>query len=195
VGHFGGLPGPWHGGPKHGIEPGVTDGAPITCQACHAGTVDPAATLPGGFFWLDTTGDYDLGGQLGYACAAAATGAGVDAPAGGRRGASRPLRHVRRGGATWSSTRARRSPALPWLPAASDRPSRPYWGRPRRHHAARPVRRAASTAGRSRSTSPAPAYEPATKTCSNVACHLFETEVRWGAPHDGWDTCARCHPF
>jgi predicted CxxxxCH...CXXCH cytochrome family protein len=35
-------------------------------------------------------------------------------------------------------------------------------------------------------------WAPATKTCSSVACHLDQTSVVWGAPHDG--SCATCHP-
>jgi predicted CxxxxCH...CXXCH cytochrome family protein len=190
-GHFGGLPGPWHGGPKHGSEPGLTDGAPITCQACHAGTVDPAATLSGGFFWLDTTGDYDLGGPLGYACAAC-HGAGEGAPAAGA-GRVRPLRHVN--GRRDVEFDARTAlPALPWLPAPPDRPSRPYWVTPGAVTLPAPFDGGLEGATLSLHLAGA-RYDPATKTCSDVACHLFEAEVRWGAPHDGWDACARCHPF
>jgi len=38
-------------------------------------------------------------------------------------------------------------------------------------------------------------YAPATKTCSNVACHLFETSETWGRPHAGSAACAACHGF
>ena len=69
TGHFAGLPGPAHGGgSKHGGESpsfpldAFQSAAPITCQACHAETVDPANVAPGGSFWLDTTGDYQLPG-------------------------------------------------------------------------------------------------------------------------------------
>jgi predicted CxxxxCH...CXXCH cytochrome family protein len=37
-------------------------------------------------------------------------------------------------------------------------------------------------------------YDPATKTCTSVACHLAQTTVVWGAPH-GWAACDSCHPF
>ena len=68
-GHFGGLPGPWHGA-KHGARARARRTARRSpARPATRDTVDPAATLPGGSFWLDTTGDYDLGGALGYACA------------------------------------------------------------------------------------------------------------------------------
>jgi predicted CxxxxCH...CXXCH cytochrome family protein len=34
-------------------------------------------------------------------------------------------------------------------------------------------------------------YVPATKTCTNVPCHLLETEVQWG---EGY-SCNRCHQY
>jgi predicted CxxxxCH...CXXCH cytochrome family protein len=38
-------------------------------------------------------------------------------------------------------------------------------------------------------------YDSATKTCSNVACHLLRTDVKWGTPYKGGVTndCERCH--
>jgi predicted CxxxxCH...CXXCH cytochrome family protein len=36
-------------------------------------------------------------------------------------------------------------------------------------------------------------WDPPTKTCSSVACHLSQTTVVWGAPHDG--SCSTCHPY
>jgi predicted CxxxxCH...CXXCH cytochrome family protein len=36
-------------------------------------------------------------------------------------------------------------------------------------------------------------YDPATKTCTNVACHLYQTTVVWGTPHAGFSACAACH--
>ena len=42
-------------------------------------------------------------------------------------------------------------------------------------------------------------YAPATKTCSNVACHTLRTDVVWGTPYKGGIeegyACARCHNF
>ena len=46
-------------------------------------------------------------------------------------------------------------------------------------------------------------YDPATKTCSNVACHYgspfgnYQQKVKWGSPYRGWNTpwqeCDQCH--
>lgn len=88
-GHFGGLPGPWHT-TYHG---GTTEGsAPITCQTCHYDTVAVTNVGPGGFYYLDTTGNYDLGGQLDYVCTFCHTGqAGAPAQ---KAGAIATKRHV-----------------------------------------------------------------------------------------------------
>jgi predicted CxxxxCH...CXXCH cytochrome family protein len=189
-GHFGGLPGPWHTS-KHGVAPGTTDAAPITCQACHAETVDPSATMPDGSFWLDTTGDYDLGGALGFECAGCHTGeAGRPAPGAGR---ARPLRHVngRRDVAFDARTAAA---AAPWLPPAPNTPSRPYWVLPAR--ISLPATLDGGLEGSTLSFHLGSArYDAATKTCTSVACHLFQESVTWGAPHDGFTACASCHGF
>lgn len=188
-GHFGGLPGPWHGS-KHGVAPGTTDAAPITCQACHAGTVDPAATLAGGAFWLDTTGDYDLGGGLGFTCTGCHTGeAGRPPPGAGR---VRPLRHVNGRRDVAFDARVALPPA-PWLPLAPNTPSRPYWVLPGRVTLPDPLDGGLEGSTLSLHLGGA-RYAPDTKTCTSVACHLFEASVVWGAPHDG-SACARCHGF
>lgn len=38
-------------------------------------------------------------------------------------------------------------------------------------------------------------YDPAAKTCSNVACHQKQTRVTWGAPYRWWNQteCNLCH--
>lgn len=38
-------------------------------------------------------------------------------------------------------------------------------------------------------------YDTATRTCSNVACHLLRTNVKWGTPYKGGvvNDCERCH--
>ena len=40
-------------------------------------------------------------------------------------------------------------------------------------------------------------YDPATKTCSNAACHLAQTKVKWGSPYRWWNDaeCDACHHF
>ncbi len=42
------------------------------------------------------------------------------------------------------------------------------------------------------------AYDPTTRTCSNVACHLQQTRVTWGSPYRWWldsTECNVCHRF
>lgn len=41
-------------------------------------------------------------------------------------------------------------------------------------------------------------YDPAAKSCSNVACHLQQTRVIWGTPYRWWNDsteCNLCHRF
>ena len=41
-------------------------------------------------------------------------------------------------------------------------------------------------------------YDPATKTCSTVGCHVNELNPTWGRPYQYFgaeDTCNRCHPY
>jgi predicted CxxxxCH...CXXCH cytochrome family protein len=39
-------------------------------------------------------------------------------------------------------------------------------------------------------------YAPAAKTCSNVACHMKETSVKWGTPYRVYyDACDKCHGY
>jgi predicted CxxxxCH...CXXCH cytochrome family protein len=67
TGHFLGLLGPWHTS-KHGggtyLAP-KPDASPITCETCHYETTDPAGRGPSGFYWLNTTGNYNLPGGAG----------------------------------------------------------------------------------------------------------------------------------
>ncbi len=201
-GHFAGLPGPWHTSKHGGNWSASEDAAPITCQTCHAATVDPAATGPSGFYWLDTTGDYHLPGGAAarltspkYArlqCTACHDGAAVASGA----GRVLPLRHVngRRDVAFDARTTL---PALPWLPAAPNAPTRPYWVTNDASGVALPdpaipdaLRDGATLSVHLGSAS----YDAATKTCASVACHLQQTAVTWGAPH-GWVACQTCHGF
>ncbi len=196
-GHFLGLPGPWHT-TKHGF-PGA---APITCQACHHDTVDPANVAPGGFYWLDTTGSYRLpGGDPGRIasgwslildCASCHTGDPDDPPQG--TGRVLPLRHVN--GVRDVVFDPRTSlPAIAGLPAPPNTPPRPYW-----------VAKASrvpwpATTTRTGTTISfdlgAVVYDRATKTCSGAACHLLALPT-WGRPY-GWgprgENCNLCHPY
>jgi predicted CxxxxCH...CXXCH cytochrome family protein len=189
-GHFGGLPGPWHRS-KHGLSPGTTDAAPITCQTCHAETVDPANTGPSGFYYLDTAGSYDLGGSLGYACARSSCHGPGSATAPEQGGKALPLRHVNGRRDVMFDTRTA-LPGLAWLPPAPNTPTRPIWSAPA---GVTPPVGDAVFEGTTLSMDLSKArYDAATKTCSSVPCHLFETQVQWGGAN-GWDACSRCHGF
>jgi predicted CxxxxCH...CXXCH cytochrome family protein len=213
-GHFGGLPGVWHPGVDVGSKHGqgtwspLNDASPITCQTCHAATVDPANTGPSGFYYLDTSGDYLLAGAaVHYDCLACHTAGSATAPTG--TGRVLPLRHV-------NGTRdvvfdpRQALPAAAWLPSDPFTPTRPIWVT----NAAPWVDPLPADAVYDPAVIPAPpagqpwpyaqptmslhlgsaTWTPATKTCSSVACHLAETSVTWGgAPEDYAEPCRRCH--
>ncbi len=192
LGHFLGLPGPWHGS-KHGAAWGPgDDAAPLTCQSCHYDTTDPSATGPSGFYWLDTTGDYQLpGGDPARPLMACTDCHGtVAAPVGAGR--VLPLRHVNGRRDVVFDPRTT-LPAIAWLPTAPNTPTRPYW--------ATAWNAANLPAGAVRNGTTvsfdltAAAYDPVSKTCSNVGCHLAEAAVRWGTTPVGWATCGTCHPY
>ncbi|BDG09521.1 CxxxxCH/CxxCH domain c-type cytochrome [Anaeromyxobacter paludicola] len=203
LGHFLGMPGAWHpGGTKHGgaLAAGQ-DAAPITCQACHAGTVDPGHTGPSGFYWLDTSGSYQLPGgdparlttrtYADLACTACHGTAGGPAAEGG---AVLPRLHVNGRRDVVFDARTALPGSIPWLPAAPDRPTRPYWVT----SAATLVDPAqvpgAVMDGTTLSVHLADArWDPATKTCTSVGCHLAQTSVRWGTTPVGSATCGACH--
>lgn len=181
-GHFGGMPGPSLYS-KHGKLPD-DDAAPITCQTCHSDTVDPGNTGPSGFYYLDTSGGYAFGGGiLDDACASCHTGA-PGSPASGS-GRVLPLRHVN-GTRDVAFDPRTTLPSIPWLPAAPNTPSRPYWA------AGAGLSSVPPNSGFDGSTwsltlgstdGPPAAYERTTKTCSNVACHLESPGPVWGAPY------------
>lgn len=184
-GHFGGMPGPSLFS-KHGKLPG-NDAAPITCQTCHADTVDPANTGASGFYYLDTSGSYAFGGGvLDDACAVCHTGA-AGAPAIGT-GKVLPLRHVN--GTREVVFDARASlPAMAWLPAPPNTPTRPYWVTNASPGYVPPTSGFDGTTTWSLTlggvgAAPPARYDAATKTCSNVACHLESAGPVWGAPYN-----------
>lgn len=200
LGHFLGLPGPWHTSKHGGGWSDSDDASAITCQTCHSDTVDPSNTGPSGFYYLDTTGTYQLAGgdpsrvasplYLRLQCSACHSAGGKAAPGSGR---VLPLRHVNGSRDVVFDPRST-LPAIAWLPPAPNTPTLPNWvtngnisGWP------------ASVAfnGTTASFSLAGAgYDPATKTCSNVACHVQQTQVTWGVAPVGQATCvATCHQF
>jgi predicted CxxxxCH...CXXCH cytochrome family protein len=195
-GHFLGLLGPWHTSKHGGNWSAVDDAAPITCQTCHAETTDPAATGPSGFYWLDTTGDYALPGgdpsrvDRGYLDDLRCTTChGPTGPATAGAGRVLPLRHVN--GARDVVFDARTTlPPIAWLPQPA--PSAPYWmtsGSPSMADWPATVTWNGTTISFSLEGA---SYDPATKTCTSVACHMAE-RPRWGAPN-GYVACSNCHP-
>lgn len=190
-GHFAGLPGPTHT-TRHGGNVAGYDAAPITCQTCHFDTVDPGAAGPSGFWWLDTTGDYRLpGGLLGFDCSRC-HGAPGGPPAG--QGRVRPLRHVN-GRADVAFDPRTSLPASPGLPAAPNTPALPYWVTGANVGPLPPDARLDGTTLSLHLG--AASYDPATRTCSGVGCHLGDAPV-WGRPYrilgPPQDTsCCRCH--
>ncbi|HET8542759.1 MAG TPA: CxxxxCH/CxxCH domain-containing protein [Anaeromyxobacter sp.] len=201
-GHFLGLPGPWHSPQsKHGGSWGPgEDAAPMTCQTCHADTVDPAAAGPSGFYWLDTTGDHHLPGgdpgrvtspqYLQLQCTACHDGA--VAPLGAGR--VLPLRHVNGTREVVFDPRTT-LPAIPWLPPPPDAPTRPYWVTNAFPGVSLPdpaIPDAIMEGGTMSLHLGSARYEAATKTCTNAACHLLQAQVTWGAVH-GWSACDQCH--
>ncbi len=220
-GHVAGLPAPSVGIYKHGgWYGGGSDASMVSCQTCHFDTTDPANTGPSGFYYLDTTLDLDgrsLGGLEGFfACAQCHVEGNPGAPA--RAGMVLPLRHVN--GSRDVQFDARTSlPAFDGLPAAPDRPTKPYWFTVS-YGAAEWDRTLVSwtrdpLGGTSGATAQfdlsAARYDPRTKSCTNVACHMSQGSTRfnpagtgpvdpplvplqWGDTYYGnpW-TCRKCH--
>jgi predicted CxxxxCH...CXXCH cytochrome family protein len=206
-GHFLGMPGAWHTS-KHGGNgwgPGE-DAAPITCQACHYDTTDPANTRPGGFYYLDTSGAYTLPGgdpgrisggwqasiQCNY-CHNASSGLSTGT------GRVLPLRHVNGARDVVFDPRGT-LPTLSWLPAVPNDPTRPYWMTGTQPSLPYPSTVTWSTSGTTVSFGLGGiTYDPATKTCSGAACHLAATTVPWGRPYQYYTnssfTCYTCHPM
>lgn len=185
LGHYAGLPGPWHAtGPSaHGGWSAPRNAAPITCQTCHFDTTDPAATGPSGFYWLGTDGDYrlDLPGadatRLTQQAWLATQCSTCHPPV---RGAVLPLRHVNGARDVRFDPRSATGALAGYPGAPSDPATAPAW--------------IILSTGATWSTGlQAASYDAATRTCSNVGCHLLQTSVRWGLVPVGVASCDYCH--
>ena len=220
-GHVAGLPAPSVGIFKHGgwYGPGANSSM-ISCQTCHYETTDPSNTGPSGFYYLDTSLSLDgrgLGGLEGFfSCVACHTPDNPAAPA--REGKVLPLRHVN-GSRDVAFDRRTTLPAFDWLPYPPDRPSKPFWftvsygaaewDRTLVSWTRDPA--GGSTGATAQFDLAAARYEPSTKTCTNVACHMSQGSTNfnpggpvpvdtpliplvWGDVYGGnpW-TCAKCH--
>jgi predicted CxxxxCH...CXXCH cytochrome family protein len=198
-GHFLGMPGAWHTTKHGGNWSAVDDATAITCQTCHFDTTDPSNTGPSGFYYLDTTGNYVLPGgadagwaarnQCGYCHKAggAATGSGKVLP----------LRHVNGTRDVVFDPRTT-LPSISWLPAAPNRPTRPYWVTDPGLSGYWPsgITWNGTTASFGLDVA---RYDTATKTCTNVGCHVAEAAPVWGRPYQYYTnssaTCYTCHPM
>lgn len=192
-----------HGRPRHGLPVDTWDGwasvsAPMTCQTCHFGTVDPSNTGPGGFYYFDTTGDYaDPASPAPYRCQSCHNGQPGGQPAG--RGKILPLLHVNGRRDVLFDRRETLPNGYPafW----SGLPPRPYW-----HF--EPDGMGTNLAGvdavfdLTGTNAYGGAYgsimswnlkntqwDPATKSCSAVPCHLQKQTWTWGIGR----ICSACH--
>ncbi|WP_248341002.1 CxxxxCH/CxxCH domain c-type cytochrome [Anaeromyxobacter paludicola] len=201
-GHFAGLIGPWLASYHGGNSGSGADSAPITCQTCHFETTDPANTGPSGFYYLDTTGNYQLPGGDPYRlsglwyqrlqCTSCHGGTNAKAPL--KTGKVLPLRHVN-GTRDVAFDPRTTLPSISWLPAAPNTPTQPYWLMPIVGSPDWPAYVTRSPGGQTISFSLSRSrYDPATKTCTSVACHLAENPV-WGTPYvSAYDqACYNCH--
>lgn len=189
---------PWSG--QHGVDDaGVANGtfgaAPMTCQTCHYDTVDPAATGPSGYYWLNTTGDYLVDGQnyTGYTCTTSDCHDDQPGRAPSGAGGVLPLRHVNGNRDVVFDPRTEPSPY--GAPTDAAAPELPYWVSVFSFNPAGVLQPgAAYVPGTVSFRLDGAGYDPATKTCSAVPCHLKQTEVQWGGTDVGsWGTCFDCH--
>ena len=202
-GHFLGMPGAWHTS-KHGGNWSATDNAtPITCQTCHYETTDPSNTGPSGFYYLDTTGNYAIpggdSGRIGSGWQASIQCGYCHKTGGATTGTGKilPLRHVNGARDVVFDPRTT-VPAIPWLPAFPNTPTLPYWVTDPGLSGYWPsgLTWIGTTLSFGLNTS---TYEPATKTCTSVACHVAEQRPVWGTPYQYYTnssaTCYTCHPM
>jgi predicted CxxxxCH...CXXCH cytochrome family protein len=190
AGHFLGVGAVGHAD-RHG-DPTSSEAA-ITCQTCHYESTDPASTGPSGFYWLNTTGSYDYTGtdpaQGSVACT---TCHGITGGPVARAGKVLALRHVNGTRDVSFDPRTVIDPAIAYLPAPPNRPTKPYW----RAGDSTVTWLDAVINGTTASMSMAGStYDPATKTCT-VACHNLNpvsgpAAAVWGTPF-AWD-CRYCH--
>ena len=211
-GHFAGLPGPTFHRSRHG-SPAAFPGqhaAPMTCQTCHADTVDPtnvgvaSAQFPDlGVFYLDTSITTRLGAGAST-CLACHDGGAASPPQG--TGKVRPLRHVNgRRDVVFDRRDGTDLPVGWWSSLGTSAPSRPYfttgatffggytlptdagWDMP----APPPAPGQRETLSFQLTNA---AYDPASLTCSSVACHLGNG-ARWGQKdfEPPTPSCTGCH--
>jgi predicted CxxxxCH...CXXCH cytochrome family protein len=214
VGHFMGLPSVVHASSAHGGSDGYAwmfgytlwgdSAAPLTCQSCHYRTVDPANTGDSGFYYLDTTGTYEVAGASSdFVSVCTSCHAGSTGPTRARGGAVKPLYHVNGTRDVTFDPRIDLSTATsPTLPASPNTPTRPYWYTRATTRtigtdtyqdspvitgalATSTLGTHAGLDGTTYSLDLAAAqWDPATRSCSAVACHVGRLSA--GAPPVTW---------
>ena len=211
LGHFGGLIGPWlysFHGYSNGVA-GVRESAPITCQTCHLESVDRNNTGPSGFYYLDTSGDYQIRDAAGNpaatlydACGNCHTGLAGAAPKGWGKAA--PLRHVNGRPDVVFDTRDLPGALTGYPGAPSGINLQPYWFANPYYGGPSALYNGAVCENNTWSVNlKSASYDYETKTCTNVACHLQESNsdfpalppLRWGKTPVGWASCDACHGY
>jgi predicted CxxxxCH...CXXCH cytochrome family protein len=189
-------------------QPVPCGSSPVTCQACHFETTDGSATGPSGFYWLHTTADLDLGAAVTSERCERCHGVEAGAPP-SVDGVVRPELHVNGVRDVRFDPRTSLTVDAGYaFPPGVATPQLPYWTAPADLSLDRPFLARSGPPGEvTLSTHLGDAtYDPATRTCSSVACHLEWTagllddtgapvpEARWGdAPLPELGGCFRCH--
>ena len=196
-GHYAGLGGLSHANAHAGAFTAGDTEAVISCQTCHYDTTDPGHTGPSGFYYLDTSGDYLFPGvttdNAQMACNSCHTGAGYATQQGGK---VLPLRHVNGTRDVVFDPRDSLPSSIPYLPAAPNTPTLPYWRSNAADSSIGPWASQTLDGTTGSFSVKSVQYDGATKTCSNIACHSngsASLPFRWGDPPT-WD-CAKCHPY
>jgi predicted CxxxxCH...CXXCH cytochrome family protein len=235
TGHFAGMSGPTHGSkhggdnPKFRFNDPQQAASPITCQACHFDTV---AEAPGQFFFFDPTGSYSFTAAerpfvdpSRTAVPEWAWSQCVTCHAGEtRRGNVLPLRHVNGRRDVAFDRRAALPAGYPTgLPPLAGGPVRPYYVtnftptvgfEPNPQFRLLPDSELVAVANTTvvslvfHTTLESARYDPATKTCSSVGCHVgrksledagYVGPLQWGQPFQWYSPtnplCIGCHNY
>lgn len=207
-GHFAGFPGVTHDGSKHGgvLQPSTAywygqASAPITCQTCHYDTAAATNVGPSGFYYLDSSGNYEISDAVvsyTYSCtachdgSAAAAGTGKVMPYFHVNGA-RDVRFDPRTDLTGMDA----TYAAANLPASPNTPTRPYWftnGSPLISGIPSLPADAVANGSTLSMDLQSAGWNATSKTCSSVACHFNQTSVQWGGQGGESSTsCSACH--
>ncbi|MEZ4225362.1 MAG: CxxxxCH/CxxCH domain-containing protein [Polyangiaceae bacterium] len=191
-GHFAGMSG------LHGNKHGGVGSSPLTCQTCHFDTVDPSNVAPGGFYYLDTTVDINLGGAASYDCNNAGCHDGASGSPASGTGAVRTAKHVNGKRDVVFDPRESIPAWVTGLPAPPNRPLYPLWSANGFSSYIPPG--AVMTGTTWSATLKGASYDPANKTCSSIPCHLKQSygtgkpsydPLTWGAAY----SCNACHQY